>query len=486
MTDFKADVIYSLFGAADAENESADRLKQYFYRNRAYESLIADVPIRIVVGHKGVGKSALLKMAHLEDLDADRPSIWLQPSDLSTLDDTYDQRFDKATLAWQQGLLKVLYQKAEDMFMGIGNRDQANVIMASSKDLMAAIKKLAKKRLEIETNETQRALVSKFDDTNRIFVYIDDLDRGWQGRRADILRLSALLNSLRDICGEYRGIQFRIGLRSDVYHLVRTSDESTDKVSQYIVPLNWTSHDILICFAKRVATYFGEDIDDNILEKMPQKEIARRFHRVIEPTFQGLGKWENAPIHIILLSLTRRRPRDLVKLLSGAANAAFNNRHKIITSHDLQSTFVSYSQDRLQDIINEFQSELPNIKSLLTGMRPNKTKRLVQKTFLYSNDELSKKLADIKSSSSLIFANGDPVNYHTLRQFLYKIDFILARNNLPDGKVEWVYFEENRFASNSSNDFGYDWEVHPAYRWALERQTVDKIISEIDLHSMEA
>lgn len=481
MVEFTPDAIRALFGAEDAENESSERLRQYFYRNRAYDSLRSNVPIRIVVGHKGVGKSAILKMAYLEDMDASHPSIWLQPSDLSTLDGTYDPRFDKATLAWQQGLLSVIYNKIEDLIAGHRSDDSGNILFSTSKDLVSAVLSLAKKHADLNLDHTRAAILDKFQSGKTIHVYLDDLDRGWQGRRGDIMRLSALLNSLRDICGEYVGVQFRLGLRSDVYYLIRTSDESTDKIEQYVVPLSWTNHDILVLMAKRIATYFGEKADDEYLAGLPQKEIATRFHKIIEPVFHYEGKWKNAPIHVVLLSLTRRRPRDLVKLFSGAAHRAFANRHDVITTEDLRSTFSTYSQERLQDIINEFKSELPNVKELLIGMKPlSRKKGDTGKAFLYTNDSLSTKLLNVKSSTSLIFTNGEHVNFHSMKQFLFKTDFIIARNEKPDGKPEWIFFDDNRFAASTS-EFGYHWEVHPAYRWALERRSVQEVIDETDL-----
>ena len=59
--------IRQLFGSEDAENEDSARFKEYFVRNRAYENLVADLPLRILVGHKGVGKSALLRHAYKID-----------------------------------------------------------------------------------------------------------------------------------------------------------------------------------------------------------------------------------------------------------------------------------------------------------------------------------------------------------------------------------------------------------------------------------
>jgi len=67
MPEFDDVNIQKMFGADDAENESGERFKEYFYYNHAYESLTSELSVRVLVGHKGVGKSALLKRAFLTD-----------------------------------------------------------------------------------------------------------------------------------------------------------------------------------------------------------------------------------------------------------------------------------------------------------------------------------------------------------------------------------------------------------------------------------
>lgn len=52
---------------------------------------------------------------------------------------------------------------------------------------------------------------------------------------------------------------------------------------------------------------------------------------------------------------------------------------------------------------------------------------------------------------------------------------------MPDGLIERKYFEENRYLSNSFTNFGYDWEIHPAFRWALTPDSVESVFAEIDL-----
>jgi len=46
---------------------------------------------------------------------------------------------------------------------------------------------------------------------------------------------------------------------------------------------------------------------------------------------------------------------------------------------------------------------------------------------------------------------------------------------MEDGTIQRKYFEENRYLSGSFVDFGYEWEVHPAFRWALQPDSIDDI-----------
>ena len=58
----------------------------------------------------------------------------------------------------------------------------------------------------------------------------------------------------------------------------------------------------------------------------------------------------------VLMSLIRKRPRDLVKLLTLAARQAQMEGSDLITTRNLRGIFEEYSQGRLQDTINEYRS----------------------------------------------------------------------------------------------------------------------------------
>ncbi len=137
----------------------------------------------------------------------------------------------------------------------------------------------------------QKAIVSNFLKNGKITVYVDDLDRGWSARSQDISRISALLNALRDLCKENKGLRFKLSLRSDVYFAVRTSDESTDKVEGSVVWFSWTNHEILALLAKRIETFFGRTVDERKLLAMDQKQLAKYLLPVMDPIFSGKGHW---------------------------------------------------------------------------------------------------------------------------------------------------------------------------------------------------
>ncbi|MFZ1481972.1 MAG: hypothetical protein WAT25_14515, partial [Paracoccaceae bacterium] len=194
----------------------------------------------------------------------------------------------------------------------------------------------------------------------------------------------------------------------------------------------------------------------------------------------GRGHWDGAPIHVVLLSLNRNRPRDLIKLLTQAAQESYRRGHQIISASDLESVFADYSSGRITDLILEFKSELPQIESLLLNMKPSGNQvKDKGKRWLYTNDELIKKLNNIIGSNNLSFSSGRSLSARALAEFLYKIDFIIARSDGLDGKSEWTQFDQNRLLSSQFADFGYHWEVHPAYRWALQPKSVHEILETI-------
>lgn len=482
MVKFNDETIEKIFGAEDAENEDDQRFKEYFFFNRTYENLKSNLPIRILVGHKGIGKSAMLKRAYLENVENSDLAVWIRPNELIPhIGQVGDIDFNKQIENWKAGLLDAVARKSLELINhgGVDTESLNNTVRKGASTVFELIRNIAQGMNKAAADGVTSRIVGNFLKQDEIYIYIDDIDRGWSASPENIRNISALLNAIRDMAGDDKRFKFRIGLRTDVYFLVRTSDESTDKIERHVIWVTWSNHEILAVIAKRIETYFESDISQQQILKMNQTDITKNIlSRVITPIFDGKGHWSNRPIHNVLLSLTRKRPRDLVKLLHGAARKAYANDHVLISSGDLEGTFEQYSGERLQDIVNEFKSELPNLEALVFGMRPTTMERRTSDSFLFKTDVLVKKIKNIMGQNRFLFTSKRSVNTSSLIQFLYKIDFITARKDFP-GRVERKYFEQNRFLANEFVDFGFDWEVHPAYRWALQPVDVMEVMSSI-------
>ncbi len=474
---FDPDTVDLLFGSEDAEGETPERLKQYFVSNKAYENVVSKGAFKIVVGHKGVGKSALLRRAHLDDRENNRLTIWLQPSDfVNAISQGQDVSFNKRIEVWKRDFLDVVARKA------VGQIGQSESDIHVGNDIIQSVIGIFTSLRGNVAGAIEKSILENFLKFEEIRVYIDDIDRGWAASQNDILNVSALINAVRDITNEDRRFKCRLGLRTDVYYLFRTSDESTDKIETNIVWLTWTNDDILRVIAFRIKTYFDPSASFEDIQRLRyQQNISDTvLSMVIEPVFNGVGHWSSRPIHNVLLSLCRARPRDLVKLLHAAAANAYEKDHTQITSKDLELAFDSYSEERLQDLINEFKSELPQIESLLLNFKPKSKMGKTSDKFLFTTDSMIAKINDIRNRLSMLFTSKKVTNSREILTFLYKIDFVTARKKKEDGEIVRRYFNQSRFLSNSSVDFGFDWEIHPAYRWALQPNDVLKVIDTLD------
>lgn len=469
--------ISQLFGHEAAESESIQRLRDYYFKNDTYDQVTSDLPVRIVVGHKGVGKSALFAVAMAEAEEQGRLAVMIRPDDILELG-TDSSDFLRTIRNWKEGLVSIIGEKIATSFGDTsGALARSKMIGGQVLNVLATYFKDHKDTI----NRGKLEILTHFVEHKKVSVYIDDLDRGWQGRAQDIHRISALLNAVRDLASDNPGLHFKISLRSDVYYLVRTSDESTDKIEGSVIWHSWTNHEILVLLVKRIRTFFGEQAYDQALAQMSQEQLGQSLERVMDPTFRGEGKWRNAPIRRVLMSLVRKRPRDMVKILTLAAREARSGNRDCITTVDFKAVFDEYSQGRIQDTVNEFRSELPEVERLLMNMKPNQRERKAGRGYLYSTESLLVKIKGIMQQGAFKFATGKTADERSLAAFMYKINFLIARKGQSGEKITRRYFEENRYLSSGFADFGFDWEIHPAYRWALQPESLDNIFQQLDL-----
>lgn len=107
-------------------------------------------------------------------------------------------------------------------------------------------------------------------------------------------------------------------------------------------------------------------------------------------------------------------------------------------------------------------------------MRQTKREREQRIGPVFDEGQLISKLKMVLAGTPANFKNGDPMKPVALARFLYRCDFITGR--LDQGnRIKRLHFSDNQLLAEKSSNFGFKWEIHPAYRWALEPQKDDWI-----------
>ncbi len=495
---FKKENRLILFGHEDAGKEDDSRLTSYYYKTIQYEDVMSGLNLQIITGEKGTGKSALLKMAYIESAERNFVPLWIRLDDLSELYSDIlrsDNLYELKTL-WKRAISKLVIMKLiSHMTFVMGDDCQKAMTWAyntgyAEKDFIAKSVKILKPMYDkyIKLDEDSEScgehhVLQRMINNKKIRLFFDDFDLDWKGKASDILKIKSLLLVLSDMTSDMGGLSARIALRTDVYEMIR-DEEFSDKFESSIIKCQWNNQEIMKTLAKRICTYFDETFDESITanKQTMQYNIAKYLNIVFVPRFDEQARaWTNAPTHKVIYSLIRRKPRDMVKLCQSVAEEAYKKRLNLIDSSCFFSILETYSRERLKDLVNEYNNQMPKLREVLIKMAPTQkefqNKR--KERYVYTTAELHNKIKNIQQNIQIgIYqANSEKMcaaDFHQVAHFLYKIGFITGRKRNETEIIERVYYDEDKYLLLANvGDRGYSWEIHPAYRGALANGTND-------------
>ena len=462
-----------LLGSVGADEENDSRLLEFYFKGTAYEQLRSPYAYHIVIGRKGTGKTALLRLVGLEDEAKGRLVVDMSFSRSAEVVNV-PVDYNEAILFWKNmferelvGALKRRVSLIDLPTSGFQNcdtwRDLSFVLQGALSNNPIATRKGIQDDVLVE-------MLLAAARMNQLTINIDNLDRAWQSDKRSMCALAALLDMFRELIAEYRGLRINVALRTDVYYQILSTQESMDKLSSAQVFLEWSLQEILALTVKRVISYAGTvSYDDQVLLKLPQSNLIKLLSPLIEERFLGRGAWEDAPINKVLLSLVRGRPRDMVNLLRDASRYAHKQCHSRIMTEDLIEVLPKYSQSCLTEICTEYGGEVQNLKELLPQVARTRKENAGRKgeSGLFTTSELNAKLKKVAVNARLYFSGQFHVaTPDDLRNFLFRIGFISGKK-VVQGKSKWVTYEDEWMLGGVHYDKEYDWEIHPAYRFAI-------------------
>ena len=476
-----------LFGNDAAEDEDLSVFQSYVLaRPELHDFTSPDRRICIARAYKGEGKSALLRLSAVSiEAASDNPIVVLAsatslaPELPATSDFSAWVRAWKAAifnqlaaevgatigLAWSDDAISLVEQserqgfKAKNIVSVILSRFNLTQVKAGSFGLSMAVKRLG-------TSNPEKVLQRWAKDGTRVWLFIDDVDLNFQNTAQQRLRVASFFIACREIVNAVEGLCLRAAVRPNVWTVIKLEFEALSHVEQYAYDLRWSEEAMREMLARRIEAYLKrKGLWSNVEHRLPGTPFERD-KALIGEFFDSPMEWSHStrPPHVILYTLSKRRPRWAVELSKVAARSADAAKRSKISRADIFENLASFGTRRIEDTVAEFRSQCPEIDELISAFRAEKEQ--------FRTDEMLK-LIENKVLNHLqphIVGHAGKVSARDVAAFLFQIGFFFGRRDLPGEHYEHVGFSDQPtlWHSRSDMDSGLSWEIHPVFRQALD------------------
>lgn len=479
----------TLFGNDAGEDEDEALLVGYFVDQPAFSGFLdPQESLRIAVGRKGTGKSALLvRFAHDLRADPARPLVLhLVPSGLASLKEP--PATDNAVLLenwWKQVLCGAINMELAREIGFAWKDDQIALVESAElagfkgRNLVSALLSRLVGKISLggvaELTPTPRPaanheqllqrLQGQAAGARRVWLLVDDLDTNFQNTPAQRAYVSSFFSVCRALRREIGGIGIRATVRTDVW--TSLGAEHLDKVEQYMTPLQWSAALQKTILAQRVLAYLRRT--DPGCEEARCSATADA-DRLIELVFARRMKWGGSavpPAHVLRV-LGGGRPRWITQLCRQAGQQAAREGAERIGVQHIHQVMAEFGRRRLADLYKEHDHQFPDLKRLVEtfagGARRYDTAALVA--------HIAERYLRITPAAAVPPVDGTPFrDALQLAHFLFKCGFINGdnRGDASLARPEFVGYDArpDLLQVDTNLDDGMAWEIQPALRMIL-------------------
>ena len=167
-----------------------------------------------------------------------------------------------------------------------------------------------------------------------------------------------------------------------------------------------------------------------------------------------------------LVTSSRERPRDTVQLVHKLAEHASKRGAQIITDQDVDETALSYSTERVDDLVNENADLCPELDTVIRSFS--------SVDFHPSADTVRNHLLGVPGRGRITFQSkalcaGNQDDMYKLWKVLYEIEFLTPRAKDCTQAKGFThirpYTDPTLVSASRWTDMQkYIWEIHPCYR----------------------
>lgn len=491
------DVLLKYFPTGTAEGERSV-LEQAFIMPEQMADIIS-APVgspRLMVGSKGIGKSAILQQLLRSCGEAQIPAMLLHPDDIDveTVGDAKDigtlkRRMYQCLLTAMavrlgqgaNGLVSGAAAELHKLAVGVGKKKKDFV-----ERLLSGLNAIAVPVAGVDAEKFARSLAGGVSgplseavkgylvNAQSIAVLmVDDTDQLAAPTEVSHLnRLWAFLLAVRRLSEENPAIHPIISLRSEVWlrlqHEERGQRDQVDHFRTLAVDLRASGSHLEKILTRRL--------------ECARHEAGDRSANPLGPFFEKGDmalpqSTERRPWSSFITKSARDRPRDVVQLVHRMATTARNRGRSCITSADAEESMHTYSRERVGDLSIEVGNDCPQFEDV--------ARTFAGQSFELSFEELRKHMTKIPTRFSVQVRSrtlhaDDKDDFVRLLGVLFEAGFINAR--IPDSRMSKnfrhvVFPDDPTLVSLSRwNDLqAARWEIHPAFRtWLMDVQLESK------------
>lgn len=474
-------------GTAEGDRLFLDRA---FINPEQLASIVAGQPgnPRIIVGRKGVGKSAVLEWLAVTHRQHDIPALLIRPDDLDT--SGFSSANDVAAL--KKGMYSCLLRSVAD---SIGSQLDGCLTGAKAKlydgavdrgareaDWMSKLLKLLSEvskpisqvdgialARSLAGGKTDNAIATAVDQylvpAKKAFVLLlDDTDQiASPGQPDQLNRIWALLLAVRKLSQLNPFIRCVVTLRTEVWlRLTRNDRGQRDQIDHFrplIVTLR-TDEGHMLNILRRRFELASADLGNSSAGMNPFFVSSN----VSLPHSQEERRWT-----AFILKSSRERPRDMIQLVGHLARHAVKRGADLIGDQDAESAMKDYSKERVEDLAIEMGDACPAFLDVIRAF--------ASVDFELQFEALRGFLSRVPSRFGVI-VNGrtlppdSDASALALLGLLHEADFINARivdSKQPRGFRHISFLDDPHLVQMSRwNELqSMVWEVHPAFRTYL-------------------
>lgn len=481
------------FYAATAESEDTF-LNDVFVTSADFKKIIEPISgtIRILVGSKGSGKSAILERLLKKSTELSIPAIRITPANLKDLN--FEDNISPARIISvvresvikfmaveygkeKKGFLSesdnLLFQQAQNA--GVSNQTLIDRLVTLLKPVGKGITDIDFEAICDSKSNTQKLIegIKKQDKEKTFYILLDDIDQIASIERKDRNDIIwGVILALFSIAQELNNVFPIVTVRKEIWRQLTVDNGNRDKYDQIrsmVYELEPTRDDMKKIIEKRMIYCLQqiEGISHNY------NEYSRFFDGkdCKLPSTNERRTWSD-----YLVASSRGNPRDIIQLVGHLVTNALNNGRNKIADIDVEDTALPYSKERFEDIINQNRDYCTGLDHIIRSFSK-------QNKFEFTAEEIKEHLLNALGGGRVAINNvtiqsTDIDSVFMLWDALSNIGFLNTQtiDNTQAKLYSFLPYDKSLIKISRWNDIQkYTWHIHPCYRsYLIDIQNQDK------------